>query len=168
MILPILTTPNPSLLQKAAPIQEITPEIRKLAQDMRETMHNAQGLGLAAPQIGQSIALCTIELRDEDTAEAIPFMTLVNPRISWKSSRMVNYVEGCLSIPGWEGPVNRPDKVRVKALDLDHNEVIIEADGLLARILQHEIDHLQGVLFTSYLSKKKLQPRPSPAYPTIP
>ncbi len=167
MILPIVTEPSPILYQVCQPITDITPEIRQLAQNMRETMHNAEGVGLAAPQVGQSVALCVIEMRGETRADDIPFMALVNPRVTWSGGSITVLDEGCLSIPGVQGPVKRPDRVRVKAKDLDGNELRIEAQGFLARVLQHEIDHLNGVLFTSYVPKKLLRPRTTPEYPTV-
>jgi len=167
MILPIVTTPNSILTKPTARITEVTPEIRQLVEDMRETMHNAQGLGLAAPQVGQSISLCILEFKDEDGLEDIPFMALVNPRVTWKSARTDTDEEACLSIPYVGGMVKRPREVRVKAEDLDGNPIEIEARGLLARALQHEIDHLNGILFTSYVSKSKLLERKTPDYPRI-
>ncbi|MEI6477711.1 MAG: peptide deformylase [bacterium] len=165
MILPIYTDKHDILRQKTEPITEITPEIRQLAEDMRTTMHNAHGVGLAAPQVGKSVALTVIELVDEDPDFSIPHLALINPRVTWTGKRKVPMEEGCLSIPGVEGIVYRPDKVRVKALDLDGNHVEIECAGLLARVLQHEIDHLNGILFTSYLTKKQLRTRPLTDYP---
>lgn len=166
MILPIHIEPSPILHQKAEPIAEITPDIRRLASDMRETMLNARGMGLAAPQVGQGIQLIVLELVDADyPEESIPYMALVNPRITWHGTRKVPFNEACLSIPGVEGNVHRPDRVRVKARDLDGNEVEIQADGLLARILQHEIDHLNGILFTSYVPKKQLTVHDAAEYP---
>lgn len=167
MILPILTEPNPLLHQVTAPIQEVTPELEKLVADMRETMHNAQGIGLAAPQIGQSIALCVLEMSDEKGEADIPYTVLLNPRITWKSVRQISLTEACLSILGIEAAVRRPVKVRVKARNLQFEPIEIEADGLFARALQHEIDHLNGILYTSYVSKRQLQEREIVDYPRI-
>jgi peptide deformylase len=167
MILPIVTTPNPVLLQPAKRIDAITPEISRLVADMRETMHNAQGLGLAAPQVNKSLALCILEYNDPDELDTIPFTVLINPRITWKSARQESEEEACLSIPGVGGIVKRPREVRVKAEDLDGNTIEIEAKGLFARALQHEIDHLNGVLFTSYVPKSKLLNRETPDYPRV-
>jgi peptide deformylase len=167
MILPIVTTPNSVLTQPAARITEVTPAIRELVKDMRETMHNAQGLGLAAPQVNQSVALCIVEFNDPDNEENIPFTVLVNPRVTWKSARTINEEEACLSIPGIGGMVKRPREVRVKAEDLEGNTIEIEAKGLFARALQHEIDHLNGILFTSYVPKANLQKRVAPDYPRV-
>jgi len=165
MILPIYVEPQPILREECQPIGKITPEIVQLAEDMRETMHNAQGIGLAAPQIGRNICMCVIELSDpEDPEGSFPFLALINPRVTWKSPKLTNFVEACLSIPGVEGSVRRPEKVRVKALNLQGEQVQISAEGLLARVLQHEIDHLHGVLFTDYISKNSLKKRPLVEY----
>lgn len=167
MILPVYTEPNPILHQPAQTIVEITPEIKQLAFNMRETMLKARGVGLAAPQIGQSLSMCVIEYVDEEGRVIIPFYALVNPRVTWKSLRKVKYEEGCLSFPGIEADINRPDRVRVKAKNLEGETLEIEAEGYLARILQHEIDHLNGIVFTDYVSKKKLKSRPVENYQTI-
>ena len=168
MILPIFIEPKDVLRQECALISDITPEIKQLAADMRETMHNAQGIGLAAPQIGKSLSLIVIEMVDKDDPEySLPFLALVNPRITWTSSKQTDFMEACLSIPGVEGTIKRPERVRVKALSLEGETVIIEADDLLARVLQHEIDHLHGKLFTDYLNKKQLLPRRLVDYPQV-
>lgn len=168
MILPIYIEQQPVLRQKVEPITEITPEIIQLATDMRETMHNAKGLGLAAPQVGKSVALIVLELQaDEPGDDYIPYMALLNPRITWKSTHKVPYSEACLSLPGIEGVVHRPDRIRVKARDLEGKEVEIRADGILARALQHEIDHLHGILFTDYVPKKQLVSRKLVKYPQV-
>lgn len=165
MILPIYTDKQPVLHQETAPITEITPEIRQLALDMRETLKGAVGIGLAAPQVGKSIALIVIEIDEEDGV--VPFMPLVNPRITWKSPRQAEFIEACLSVPGFETTLKRPRKVRVKAQNLDGERVEIDADGLLARVLQHEIDHLHGILYTDLVPKKELKPRPLVQYPQL-
>ncbi|MBU6389317.1 peptide deformylase [Patescibacteria group bacterium] len=168
MILPIYCEPNPVLHQETEPITEITDEIRELAANMRETMRKAQGIGLAAPQIGKLISLLVVEMDDpEDPEASFPYLALINPRVTWKSKRMVNIVEGCLSIPGKEGSVQRPDRVRVKAKNLDGDTVEIDTDGMLARVLQHEIDHLHGILFTEYIPKKQLKERKIVDYPRL-
>ena len=168
MILPIYIEPQPVLHQETTPITEITPEIKALAENMRETMHNAKGIGLAAPQIGQSLSMCVIEIDDPESEEPhFPFTVLINPRITWKSTKIVPFIEACLSIPGTEGKVMRPDRVRVKAKNLEGETFELEADGLLARVVQHEIDHLHGILFTKYVPKKGLVTRKAPEYPRI-
>ncbi|CAN5167810.1 peptide deformylase [soil metagenome] len=171
MILPIVTHPNPILTTPTVAIAEITPEIHQLVADMRETMHNAKGLGLAAPQINRGISLCILEFEDpegeSERGEAFPFTVLINPRITWQGFRQSVDEEACLSIPGVYGDVKRPSAIRVKALNLDGETVQIEARGLFARAIQHEIDHLNGKLFTSYVTKKNLGTRPAPDYPRI-
>ena len=165
MILPIYTDPNPVLRQKAEPILEITPEVIELANNMRQTMHKAIGVGIAAPQVGKSVAMCVIELvAEKEDEESIPLITLINPRITWKSPNKVDQVEACLSVPGLEGNVSRPSRVRVKAQGLDGRVFEIKASGLLARVLQHEIDHLYGNLFTDYVKKNQIQECPVTDY----
>lgn len=167
MILPIFTDQHAVLHEKTHAIEEITPAIRKLAADMRDTMHNAQGIGLAAPQVGQGVALCVLEFTDTEGSESFPLVSLINPRVTWSSTTTNKLEEACLSIPGIAGVVVRPDRVRVKALNLEGEVVEIEAKGLFARALQHEIDHLNGVLFTSYVPKKQLKHRETPEYPRV-
>lgn len=142
MILPILSYPNEILRDKAKSIEDPkSPEIRELILDMIETMEdNGNALGLAAPQVGQSVRLCIIIL---DNKKYI----LINPEFKSKSLRKDVMEEGCLSFPGKFIPVKRHKKVKVEALDREGNKIIISADGMLARALQHEIDHLDGVLF---------------------
>ncbi|HRY82142.1 MAG TPA: peptide deformylase [Candidatus Moranbacteria bacterium] len=142
MILPIITYPNEILRQKAKKIKNPKDkEIKDLILDMIETMEKSgNALGLAAPQVGQSIRLCIIKL-DGKT------YILINPKISRKSWKKETTEEGCLSFPGKFIPIKRSRKVTVKALDKNGEEIIIKAEGLLARAFQHEIDHLDGVLF---------------------
>jgi peptide deformylase len=167
MILPIYTEPQPVLYQETKPIKEITPEIRQLVADMRETMHNGQGVGLAAPQVGHSLSLIVIEYQSEEPEERIPFLVLINPRITWRSLTTNVLIEGCLSLPGVEGPVRRPSRVRVKALDLDGHRIEISSSGYLGRIMQHEIDHLHGILFRQYVPNSKMMERKLVDYPVI-
>lgn len=150
MILKIVKAPNPILETKTAPVKEITPEILKLVRDMIDTCRKAQGIGLAAPQIGKSIRLCIINLEHL----GLPPFALVNPKIVKKSWRKIEMEEGCLSIPGLFGLVKRPIKVTVEAMNIEGNKTKFEADGILARVIQHELDHLDGVLFTSKMSKQ--------------
>lgn len=163
MILPILTAPNEILSTEAAPIAEVTDEIRLLAKNMRETMHNAVGIGLAAPQVGRSLRLFTIESEEDE----IPYTVFINPRLTWKSLRSRTDEEGCLSVPGLYGPVRRPSEVRVKALNLNGEIFELRTSGLFARAIQHENDHLQGILFTQFVAKKKISTRVVPDYPRI-
>lgn len=129
------------LRRKAATVGKITPGIRVLLDDMAETMYAADGVGLAAPQVGISKRLVVIDVRDEHG-----LLKLVNPEIVDKNGAVVA-VEGCLSFPGLSGEVERAETVTVKALDVEGRPVEIVADGLLARAFQHEIDHLDGILF---------------------
>jgi len=139
--LEIKTNPDPILREKAKKISEITPEIKRLILDMAETMKKANGIGLAAPQIGQSIRLCVINTEKGHLA-------LINPTITWKSLRKENEEEGCLSVPGIFKPVKRSKIIYVKALNQDNKEIKFRASGLFARVIQHEVDHLDGVLIT--------------------
>ena len=150
MNLKIVKIPDPILEKKTTLVKVITPEILKLAKDMIDTCRKAQGIGLAAPQVGVSVRLCIINLEHLGLA---PF-ALVNPKITKFSWKKVKLEEGCLSIPGIYGQVRRPAKVVVKALNLDGQEIKFEADGMLARVLQHEFDHLDGILFTSKMVKQ--------------
>ena len=144
-ILKIVTVPDPILTQKSKPVEKIDQGILNLIKDMIETCRSAQGIGLAAPQIGQSIRLCVVNLEHM----GISPLVLINPRIvkkSWKKSEME---EGCLSVPGVFGIVKRPERIKVRALNLKGQENELNADGLLARVIQHEVDHLDGILITS-------------------
>jgi peptide deformylase len=150
MILKIVKIPDHILESKAIPVKAITPEILKLVKDMIDTCKKANGIGLAAPQIGKSLRICVINLEHI----GLPPFALINPKIvksSWKKSDME---EGCLSIPGVFGMVKRPVKVTVKATNIEGNETKFVADGILARVIQHELDHLDGILFTSKMHKQ--------------
>ncbi len=150
---PLVILPDSQLRQVSEPIGEITDDIRALARDMLETMYDAPGIGLAAIQIGVPKRLVVIDLAKEGE-EKRP-MVLVNPEITWASKETRAYEEGCLSIPEYYEEVERPERVRFRYRDLDGKTVEAEADGVLATCVQHEIDHLNGVLFIDYLSKLK-------------
>jgi len=167
MILPIFTVPHEILTTPTKPVGEISGDIKRLIGDMFETMHNAQGIGLAAPQIGKVISLCILEYIDPEDGVLIPRTVLINPRITWHSKRTCKEEEACLSIPGVLGTIKRPERVRVKALNEYGQPIEIEADDIFARALQHEIDHLNGVLFTSYIPKSQLRQRTTPDYPRV-
>ena len=144
---------DPVLRREAAPVEEFDDELRALARDMFDTMYRAEGIGLAAPQVGISKRLLVIDLRrDEGVDERF---VLVNPEITWSSDEMDKQPEGCLSMPGLEEVVQRPWAVHVKAKDLDGKPIEVAADDLLSRALQHEIDHLDGVLFSDRVSPLK-------------
>jgi len=136
---------DPALRRRAEPVAETTPDIRKIVDDMIETMYDEVGIGLAAPQVG--IGLRLIVVADDDTRRA---RALVNPAIT-ESGGQATAEEGCLSIPGVFAPVTRAAWVKVEARDLDGRPVTIDARGLQARVLQHELDHLDGVLFIDHL-----------------
>jgi peptide deformylase len=142
---------DPVLREKAAPVDEITDELRRLIADMFDTMYAEEGVGLAAPQVGISARVIVVDPH-EDGVE--PF-ALINPEIVAFSEETERGEEGCLSIPGLKEVVERPAEVRVEALDREGRTVAIEAHGLLARILQHEVDHLDGILFLDRVSALK-------------
>ncbi|MCM8746027.1 peptide deformylase [Thermomicrobium sp. CFH 73360] len=144
----IITEGDPRLRQKSLRMRTVDDEVRRLAQDLWDTVRAARGLGLAAPQIGVLRRIIVVSIPPDYVEEGDPGveLTLINPEIVRASGRQVG-LEGCLSIPGWYGEVPRFMHVTVKALDLDGREVRIKGSGLLARVLQHEIDHLDGILF---------------------
>lgn len=152
-ILDIITLPDPRLKLVSEPVAEVNGEIRRLLDDMLETMYDAPGIGLAAIQVGVPKRVVTLDLSREGE-EKTP-MCLVNPEIVWSSEDENTYQEGCLSVPDQYEDVVRPSKVKVKYLDRDGKPHEIEADGLLATCLQHEIDHLNGVVFVDHLSRLK-------------
>lgn len=148
-MLKIVTIPDPILTKKTALIKTVDSSIKKLVSEMITTCHNAKGIGLAAPQIGQSIRLCIINLEHL----GLPPFALINPRIKSKSWKKVEMEEGCLSIPGVFGMVKRPQKITVEAQNLAGEKHSFEADGMVSRVIQHEVDHLDGILFTSKITK---------------
>ncbi|MDP4002442.1 peptide deformylase [Methylobacterium sp. NEAU K] len=152
-IRPLVILPDPVLRRISDPVGPITSEIRTLVADMFETMYDAPGVGLAAIQVGVAKRIVTIDTsKEENVREPRVF---IDPEVVWSSEERRVYDEGCLSIPEYYAEVERPDRVRVKFRDLDGKELEIEADGLLATCIQHEIDHLNGVLFIDHLSKLK-------------
>ena len=151
MIREIRLLGDPVLRARAEAIPEVTPEMRTLVSDMFETMYQAEGVGLAAPQIGLGIRVIVVDPHDEVTK---PF-ALFNAEVVSQGSDTDKGEEGCLSIPGIRDVVERPLNVVVEALDIDGEPVRIEAEGFLARVLQHEVDHLNGVLFLDHLSPIK-------------
>lgn len=152
-IRPVITLPDTKLRQPSAPVFRVDEATRTLFDDMLETMYDAPGIGLAAVQIGVMRRLVVIDTAKEGEARRPLF--LANPEILWRSDTVSSYEEGCLSIPDYYEEVLRPEKVRVGFLDRDGQAGEIEADGLLATVLQHEIDHLDGVLFVDHISKLK-------------
>ncbi len=150
---PLVILPDSQLRLVSEPIAAVTDEIRRLASDMLETMYEAPGIGLAAIQIGQPLRLVTIDLSREGEEKAP--QVFINPEILWSSEERSTYEEGCLSIPDYYEEVERPAKVKVRSMNLQGETVEVDADGLLATCLQHEIDHLNGVLFIDHISKLK-------------
>ena len=149
----ILTEPDPFLRQKSKKVEQVNDEIRTLMDDMLETMYNAPGIGLAAIQVGEPKRVIVIDLSRED--EKKNPLYFVNPELIINSDNNAAYEEGCLSVPGQFAEISRPDKCKVKYLDYNGNEKILDAEGLLATCIQHEMDHLEGILFIDYLSKLK-------------
>lgn len=152
-IRPLVILPDPVLRLGSEPVGPITDEVRTLVADMFETMYDAPGVGLAAIQIGVAKRVVTIDTSKEEGVR--DGRVFINPEIVWFSEEKRVYDEGCLSIPDYYAEVERPDRVRVRFRDLDGKEQEIEADGLLSTCIQHEIDHLNGVLFIDHLSKLK-------------
>jgi peptide deformylase len=153
----IIILPDKQLRLVSTPIEKVTAELRKLADDMFETMYAAPGIGLAAIQVAQPIRLITMDLaKKEDDGESKPRpRVFINPEILSSSDELSTYEEGCLSIPEYYEEVERPARVRVRFMDLDGKLHEEDAEGLYATCIQHEIDHLNGVLFVDYLSKLK-------------
>ncbi len=153
-VMPIITLPDDKILRQiSAPLKAVDEDARKLFDDMLETMYDAPGIGLAAIQIGVPRRAVVIDLSKEGEAKTPLF--LANPEIVWSSEAVGDYEEGCLSIPEFYEMVERPKDVKVRFLDYKGEPHEIAASGLLATCLQHEIDHLNGVLFIDYISKLK-------------
>jgi peptide deformylase len=163
----ITTVPDPVLRKKARKVTDFGPELIKLLDDMVETMREAPGVGLAAPQIGVSQRVIVVEFGDEEEEE-VPrkLYMLVNPEISRLSPEVLLGTEGCLSIPGFLGDVDRSVEITVRGLNRSGKPVKIKAKGWLARIFQHEIDHLDGILFTDRAEKVwKVEQAPAQVVP---
>ena len=152
-IRPILTAPDPRLQAVSADVQKVDAEIRKLVDDMAESMYAADGIGLAAIQIGVAKRVLVIDL-DQKEGKKNP-VAYINPKILWASDETAVFEEGCLSVPEIWDDVERPARIKAEYLDLDGKRVEIEADGMLATCLQHEMDHLEGILFIDHLSRLK-------------
>ena len=150
-LLPILCYPDPRLHTVAKPVQEVDARIRTLIGDMLETMYDANGIGLAATQVDVHERVIVIDVSEERDQPLV----LINPEITWASEEVQVGDEGCLSVPGIYDGVERSSAIRVKALDADGQERVIEAEGLLAVCIQHEMDHLLGKVFVEYLSPLK-------------
>ena len=152
----ILIHPDPRLKKVADPVPEITDEVRRLADDMLETMYDAPGIGLAAPQVGVNRRVLVMDCVKEEGAAPRP-MVLINPEITWESEALSTYEEGCLSIPEQYADVTRPAEVEVRWTGLDGKSHAERFDRLWATCVQHEIDHLNGTLFIDHLTALKRQ-----------
>lgn len=163
-ILEILTYPNPKLRKKAQPVKEITDELKKLSQEMLDTMYDSQGIGLAATQVGKSVRLVVVDCRPRELGgryklndlteleQAVTYpVVLFNPKITTRKGE-TTYNEGCLSVPGFYDDVQRSQYIEIEGLNQDGAPLKIQTDGLLAICLQHELDHLEGKLFIDRLS----------------
>jgi peptide deformylase len=152
-LLPIITAPDPRLKIKARPVTAVDAKVRRLMDDMLETMYRSIGIGLAAPQVGQASRVIVVDVARE--GEKPHPLKLANPEILWRSPEQATFSEGCLSLPEHYADVTRPAEIRLRFLD-EQNEIReMGAKGLLATCLQHEIEHLDGVLFVDHLSVVK-------------
>ena len=149
----ILIEPDPILRKKSEPLENVNEETRKLLDDMLQTMYSAPGIGLAAVQIGILRRIVVIDVSKKEEERKPIF--LINPEITFKSKETSLFEEGCLSLPGYFAEIERPAKCKVKYLDYNGKQTELDAEGLLSTCIQHEIDHLNGVLFIDYLSKLK-------------
>jgi peptide deformylase len=164
---PIVMADQPILRRKAEPVTRITPALRRLIADMVETMRAAEGIGLAAPQVGEPLRVIIVEVpEDEEVPGSGVLYAVINPEIVEASPEIEEGVEGCLSIPGWYGWVPRARWVIVRGLNPEGRRVRIRAEGLVARVFQHEIDHLDGILFPDRIQDPtriwRAQPVPEP------
>ncbi|MGZ3215558.1 peptide deformylase [Paracoccus sp. T5] len=153
---PILIHPDPRLKKVAEPVARVTPEIESLAADMLATMYDAPGIGLAAPQIGVLSRIFVMDASRDPEAERSP-VVMINPEVTWESEALSVYDEGCLSIPDHYAEVTRPAQVGMRWMGLDGKTHDQEFDGLWATCAQHELDHLEGILFIDHLSALKRQ-----------
>jgi peptide deformylase len=150
-LLNVLCYPDPRLHKVAKPVAQVDERIKKIVADMADTMYGAPGVGLAATQVDIHERILVIDVSDDQNN----LQVFINPEIVWASPEKKSWREGCLSVPEFYDEIERPAQVRVKALDVDGKEFEIDADGLLAVCLQHELDHLQGKVFVEYLSLLK-------------
>jgi peptide deformylase len=152
-LLPVLIAPDPRLKLKAKPVERVDSTVRRLMDDMLETMYLAPGIGLAAPQVGEALRIIVLDIaRDEEEKQPL---RMANPEILWRSDELATYNEGCLSLPEHYADVTRPAEIRVRYLDHENEIREMRAEGLLATVIQHEMDHLQGVLFVDHISPLK-------------
>lgn len=151
---PILIAPDPRLKEKSKPVDgPVTDELRRLMDDMLETMYAAPGIGLAAIQVGEPLRIIVMDISRDDEPKAPRYF--VNPEILWKSEEMAPYEEGCLSVPDIYDDVERPARVKLRYMDYNGSQIEEDAEGLYAVCIQHEMDHLEGVLFIDHLSRLK-------------
>jgi peptide deformylase len=149
----ILTEPNKILRQKSSIVEKVDKDIQKLMDDMLETMYAAPGIGLAAIQVGVAKRIIVLDIAPKDSPRNP--MHFINPEIVEKSENHSTYEEGCLSVPGQFAEIDRPEKCHIKYLDYNGEQKETKAEGMLATCIQHEMDHLEGILFIDYLSKLK-------------
>jgi peptide deformylase len=152
-LLPILVAPDPRLKLKAKPVAAVDDGIRRLMDDMAETMYAAPGIGLAAPQVGALVRVIVADVSKDD--EERQLLRMANPEVVWASDELIVYNEGCLSLPEHYADVERPKEAKIRYLDHEGKRQEIHAKGLLATCLQHEIDHLEGTLFVDHISSLK-------------
>jgi peptide deformylase len=152
-ILPIVTVPDPLLKKISKPVEKVDDKLRAFMDDMLETMYAAPGVGLAAVQVGHLKRILVIDIAGEEEDPNPQYF--INPEIMWTSEELNTYNEGCLSIPEQYADIDRPAECKIKFLDYDGNEHEVHMDGMLATCIQHEMDHLNGVVFIDYLSKIK-------------
>ena len=149
----ILTEPNEILRQKSLPVEKVDKEIKTLMDDMIDTMYAAPGIGLAAIQVGIPKRVIVLDIEQKEGKKNPIF--LINPEVMERSKNNSTYEEGCLSVPGQFAEIDRPEKCHIKYLDYNGEKKEIKAEGMLATCIQHEMDHLEGILFIDYLSKLK-------------
>jgi peptide deformylase len=152
-LLQVLVAPDPRLKIKAKPVTQVDSTVRRLMDDMLETMYVAPGIGLAAPQVGEGLRVIVVDVaRDDEEKQPL---RMANPEILWRSDELATYNEGCLSLPEHYADVTRPASIRVRYLDHENEIREMTAEGLLATVIQHETDHLEGVLFVDHISPLK-------------
>jgi peptide deformylase len=154
---PIVVWPDPRLREPTREVTEITAEVRKLYQDLVDTMYAYHGVGIAAIQIGEPVRMFLVEAAVAGGAESDPPVAFINPELVWTSDELERADEGCLSFPGIYVPIERPYRARIRALDLEGKSFELEGEGLLARAFQHELDHLTGKLLVDFVGPLKKQ-----------
>ncbi len=152
-ILSIITAPDPRLKVKARPVAKVDARVKKLMADLQETMYQAPGIGLAAPQVGVALRVIVLDCARE--GEKPQPLKIANPEILWRSDKVITIQEGCLSLPEHYADVERPAAIKLRYLDEENEIRELDAEGLLATCIQHEMDHLEGVLFVDHISSLK-------------